>query len=85
MDAIENLTGRVSSPKLTDPGPSDEQWETIVQAALRTPDHGMLRPWRFIRIDEEARTKFGQLLRDIKQREGAEQRVLDKCMQAPLR
>jgi nitroreductase len=85
MDAIENLTHRVSSPKIIDPGPSEEQWEILMQSALRAPDHGMLRPWRFIRIEGQGRVQFGQLLHDIKQHEGAEQRVLDKCLKAGLR
>jgi nitroreductase len=85
MDAIENLTRRVSNPKLIEPGPNEEQFELIVQSALRAPDHGMLRPWRFIRVEGEGRVQFGQLLHDIKQQEGAEQRVLDKCLKAGLR
>ena len=85
MDAIENLTRRVSNPKLIEPGPNKEQWEIIMQSALRAPDHGKLRPWRFIRIEGQGRVHFGQLLHDIKQREGAEQRVLEKCLNAGLR
>ena len=48
MDAITLLTTRQSCPRLTEPAPSGEALEIIKRAALRAPDHGALRPWRFI-------------------------------------
>ncbi len=62
MDAIEALTTRASVPRLGEPAPSDVELQTIVRAALRAPDHGMLRPWRFITIAGPARAKFGDVL-----------------------
>ena len=64
MDAIEALTTRASNPRLSDPGPTSEDVQTIVRAALRAPDHGLLRPWRFITIAGEARERFGDVLAD---------------------
>ncbi|WP_062268642.1 nitroreductase family protein [Endozoicomonas arenosclerae] len=58
---VEWLTHRVSRPVLSDPGPSDEQLEVIFQAALRAPDHGRLRPWRFLTIAGDARVMLGEL------------------------
>jgi nitroreductase len=34
----------------------------MLQAAVRAPDHGRLRPWRFIIIPEDKRAAFGELL-----------------------
>lgn len=61
MSIEKLLTGRVSSPLLTEPGPTDEQLQLMFRAALRAPDHGRLRPWRFIVIKEPAREHLGQL------------------------
>ncbi|KEQ17405.1 nitroreductase family protein [Endozoicomonas numazuensis] len=58
---MESLTQRVSRPVLTDPGPDAEQLRMIFKAALRAPDHGRLRPWRFLTITGGARLKLGEL------------------------
>jgi nitroreductase len=33
-----------------------------MEAAVRAPDHGRLRPWRFLTIRGDDRTRFGELL-----------------------
>ena len=33
----------------------------MVEAALRAPDHGRLKPWRFIAVAGEARAKLGKV------------------------
>ena len=50
MNAIEALHTRESAAKLQDPAPDDAELSAIVQAALRAPDHGRLRPGRFLAI-----------------------------------
>ena len=55
MDTITALTTRVSSPRLQEPGPSDSQLDLLLQAAIRAPDHGLLRPWRFIVLSGDQR------------------------------
>ena len=47
---------------LTEPGPSDAQLSTMLQAAIRVPDHGKLGPWRFIMIRGDNREAFGKIL-----------------------
>ncbi len=57
------LTRRsVKARKLTEPGPSEEQLDMILQASARVPDHGKLGPWRFIVLKGDARAKFGEVL-----------------------
>ena len=57
------LTRRSGSAKaMTGPGPSKDQIETILAAAMRVPDHGKLFPWRFIVFEEEGRRRMGELL-----------------------
>jgi nitroreductase len=47
---------------MTAPGPTDAEWQTILQAGQRVPDHGKLAPWRFVVIDNQAREKFADLI-----------------------
>ncbi len=61
MDIEEALIERVSSPALVDPGPTGKQLELMFKAALRAPDHGRIRPWRFLTIKGEARDRLGDL------------------------
>ncbi|WP_286237461.1 nitroreductase family protein [Neptuniibacter halophilus] len=61
MDALDLLHNRVSCPVLSEPGPTEEQLEAMFQAALRAPDHGAIRPWRFLTIAGEQRHKLGEL------------------------
>jgi nitroreductase len=61
MDALELLHKRVSAPVLMEPAPTAEQLDTMLLAAQRAPDHGELKPWRFILIDGDARHALGEL------------------------
>ncbi|HEX8445174.1 MAG TPA: nitroreductase, partial [Sphingomonas sp.] len=46
------------------PGPDADQLRTILSAAIRTPDHGKLAPWRVVVVASEQRPRFAALLRD---------------------
>ena len=61
MDAIELLHNRVSCPALNEPAPTSEQLDIIFKAALRAPDHGAIRPWRFLTVQGENRNRLGDL------------------------
>lgn len=46
-------TRRSGKPRdMVSPGPSAAQMDAILAAALRTPDHGKLAPWRFVVIED---------------------------------
>lgn len=62
--ALATLLGRASVPVrlLRDPGPDDSAIDLAVAAALRAPDHGGLRPWRFLVIRGAARAALGDVL-----------------------
>src|SRR5262245_37153384 len=62
MDTIEALMTRVTQGALSEPAPDDMTLRTLLEAAVRAPDHGRLRPWRFILIQGAARERFGQLM-----------------------
>jgi nitroreductase len=53
MNTIDALLTRNSSPRLTNPIPSEEQLEIAYKCALRAPDHAWIRPWKFIQISEQ--------------------------------
>lgn len=63
------LTRRSVSPKrLCGPGPSREELEVMVDAALRAPDHGGLLPWRLIEFPQDQRDGLAKLFEDEKRR-----------------
>lgn len=86
MDALTALQTRTAAPRLVEPAPSAADLEEVLKAALRAPDHGMLRPWRFLMVSGEARKKLGQLFVDTRQPDSEEQRrkLLDAPLRAPL-
>jgi nitroreductase len=43
------------------PGPSAEQWARAADLALRAPDHGSLRPFRFVVIGDSQRVALAGL------------------------
>jgi nitroreductase len=61
-DGLELLLARRSAPALVEPPPSEAELETILHAATTVPDHGTLRPWRFVVVTGEARQRFGEAL-----------------------
>jgi nitroreductase len=90
MEALELLVGRESAMKLSSPGPDQDALEMMFQSALRAPDHGRLRPWRFVVVPEEKRERFGELMADCLRRQQPDapadmlQRERDKAMRAPV-
>lgn len=61
MEALDALINRVSVARLDEPAPTAAQRELLFRAALRAPDHGQLRPWRFLTVEGEARAALGEL------------------------
>ena len=47
---------------LQEPGPDTEALNSILDSALRVPDHGKLGPWRLVVFQHEDRADFGDLL-----------------------
>jgi nitroreductase len=90
MQAIEALLRRYSARSLSEPAPDDATLGLIWQSATRAPDHGRLRPWRFIVIRSEGRRAFGELLADhLRRTKGAVsdealERERRKALRAPL-
>lgn len=83
------LLERRSTAALVEPGPDDAELDLLLQAAATAPDHGRLRPWRFVVVDGEARERFadaledGGLARDPDLPDGVRQKLRSKAFVAP--
>jgi len=86
-DILRLLQQRNSASRLLSPAPSAAQMEEIFRAALRAPDHAWLRPWRFITIEGDRRSAFGELLEQclLARDPSADEAARAKARNAPLR
>lgn len=89
MDALQNILQRVSAPQLTGPDVTAEQLDTLIQAALRAPDHAWLRPSRYISVQREGRVALGEVFyQATPDREQLspekQQKIRNMAMRAPL-
>ena len=58
-DVIHAIQNRISNPRLTAPAPGPEQLQTLFRCAVRAPDHGRMRPWRFVVMQGGALVRLG--------------------------
>lgn len=86
-DLIEFIHQRHSEAKLTGPAPAGAELESILQCALRAPDHGLLRPWHYIVLEGEALDGLGRAWADALASEAPEvsPAALAKARALPLR
>jgi nitroreductase len=84
---ISTLLSRASVKLLGEPGPDDAELRVIFEAAVRAPDHGKLRPWRFYVVRGDARRQLSDLfVAGLKRREpGANEAQIEKEREKPLR
>ena len=63
MNALEAVLTRQSVPPafLGEPAPDDAALKRILAAGAAAPDHGRLRPWRFLVIRGAARARLGEV------------------------
>lgn len=59
---LDLLFRRRSIGRLTEPAPNDDELRTILLAAAAAPDHGELRPWKFVVLRGENKVAFGNVL-----------------------
>ncbi len=90
MSALKSLLTRASHSRLRPPIPTREQLDHILQAAMRAPDHGALRPWRFLVIEGEGLGRLADLGAAALKRRQADateadlHRARDKLLRAPM-
>ncbi|HET7487465.1 MAG TPA: nitroreductase family protein [Acidimicrobiales bacterium] len=64
MDALEAILARRSTGRLAPPAPAPADLDRILEAAAAAPDHGELRPFRFVVLAGAAKDAFGEILAD---------------------
>jgi nitroreductase len=90
VDAITALLTRSSAKRTVDPAPAPQDLDVMFRAAVQAPDHGRLRPWRFITVQGEARQTLGRIFaealaeRDPEVSPAALEREAGKLLRAPL-
>lgn len=78
------LLDKTSEPRLQAPAPAKDIVDTAFQCAARAPDHALLRPWRYLVIEGDARIALGELFARACP-EGASEKEVEKAQKAPLR
>lgn len=59
---LDLVLARRSAPALTEPGPTRAELSRILAATGTVPDHGSLRPYRFVVVEGDGRATFGDAL-----------------------
>lgn len=87
MDTLEAIMTRRTVPpaKMGPPGPDAAALRRILEAGAAAPDHGLLRPWRFLVVRGQGREALGTLFAAFAARAGASPDEVAKQRQAPLR
>jgi nitroreductase len=87
MEALQALLTRSSVGVLQAPAPGVEVLQKAFAAALRAPDHRMLRPWRFITIQGEGLNALGELFVSASRaaKSGIEEAEVARLRAMPLR
>ena len=78
---------RRSTPILIEPAPNDEEVKSLLRSAQLAPDHGRLKPWRFIVVKGSAREALGRLYLKsaISMDEGLSEQRQERIRKMPLR
>src|SRR6218665_1133199 len=85
--ALELLLARHSPWPLAEPAPDAEALAQVFAAAMRAPDHGQLRPWRFLTIAGVGRERLAGVFADaarLRDPDDDGQRARSKALAAPL-
>lgn len=92
MEALQAVLTRhsIAPAFLGEPAPDDQALERILAAGASAPDHGRLRPWRFVVIRGEARERLGAVFVEALRRrqpdapEAAIEQERNRPLRAPL-
>jgi nitroreductase len=61
-ELVEAMLSRRSTARLVGPGPDGDELDLLLRAATTVPDHGNLRPYRFVVVPEGGQHAFGDAL-----------------------
>lgn len=60
-DALITSRQNISPKRLEAPGPNDAQLDQIFRSAASAPDHGLVRPWRFVIVPAGKRALLAEV------------------------
>ncbi|MEZ0089538.1 nitroreductase family protein [Streptacidiphilus sp. EB129] len=83
MDVMTAILTRRSEQVLAAPAPGDAEFTYLLQGATAAPDHGNLRPWRWILLRDDDRDILGSCLAAEEDQLPADQ-VRARLRRAPL-
>ena len=83
-DALDFLLTRRSRPAktLSGPPPGRAELRTILTAAARSPDHGMLEPWRFVVLERPALDRIAKVAEARAEERGLDPAAVEKARSA---
>lgn len=90
MSTIDAILARTSARKLEAPGPDAAEIRRILACGAAAPDHGRLRPWRFVVITDAGRERLGEAMAAARRRKSPDSSELtlraehDKALRAPV-
>lgn len=86
MQLLDGLLNRVSIQRLEPPGPTPDQLELMLQAALRAPDHGNLKPWRSVMVSGQGMQKLGIIMHQaqLERDPASDAQTLKRCSKMPF-
>ncbi|MCZ4123615.1 nitroreductase family protein [Streptomyces sp. H39-S7] len=84
MELEAAVRTRRSEHRLLDPAPSDEEFTDLLGWAATAPDHGHLRPWRWILVRGEGRAALGASFASGATDAETSRREARKPLRAPL-
>ena len=84
MDVTTAILTRRSQQVLDGPSPGDEEFIHLVRDASAAPDHGRLRPWRFVLLRGDDRDVLGNALAEDAEDEQNARQLTAKLHRAPL-
>ena len=85
MTALELLLKLRSHGKLAAPAPHGKSLDNLLLAAVNVPDHGRLRPWRFLIAEGEGLDRFGEILAAAETRRGGDDAQVARARSLPRR
>ena len=89
MDALDAIRTRNAAPRLTG-SVSESALNKILKAALRAPDHALLRPWKILVVNGEKRNRLGTLFTEASLARNPDlttdrlEKLKNKTLRAPL-
>lgn len=68
MELLTAIESRTSAGRVAAPGPTPEHLARMLDAARHAPDHGRMKPWHLLVLEEPAKSRFAAAAAEAKRR-----------------